>query len=102
MHRYIGRRTDRLAFRYGPTFSHTGGRAIGNNSPFELRDVRISVFCVLKAIDRVRMHAGLEEAMNLKVDQMMIIDLGPDEEVARQAAVLRLSLPQRDKRTVVV
>jgi CRISPR-associated protein Cas2 len=36
-------------------------------------------FCVLKPIDQVRMQTQLEEAMNLKEDQTMIIDLGSDE-----------------------
>jgi len=60
-------------------------------------------FCVLKPIDRVRMQSQLEEAMNLKEDQTMIIDLGSDEDVARQAAtVLGPSLPSRDAGVVVV
>lgn len=60
-------------------------------------------FCVLKSIDRVRMQTELEEAMDLTEDQTMIIDLGADEDRARQAAVvLGPSLPQRDKRIVVV
>ena len=60
-------------------------------------------FCVLKAIDRVRMQGQLEEAMNLDDDQAMIIDLGPDEEVARKAAtVLGQGLPPGDKGMVVV
>ena len=60
-------------------------------------------FCVLKPIDRVRMQTQLEAAMNLKVDQTMIIDLGSDENVARQAAtVLGPSLPQADSGVVVV
>jgi CRISPR-associated protein Cas2 len=60
-------------------------------------------FCVLKSIDRVRMQTDLEEAMNLKEDQTMIIDLGSDEEVARQSAtVLGPSLPRGDTGMVVV
>jgi CRISPR-associated protein Cas2 len=60
-------------------------------------------FCVLKAIDRVRMQTQLEEAMNLKEDQTMIIDLGSDEDLARQAAtVLGPSLPRADRGMVVV
>lgn len=60
-------------------------------------------FCVLKNIDRVRMQTDLEEAMNLKADQLMIIDLGADEELARQAAtVLGPSLPRGDAGIVVV
>ncbi len=60
-------------------------------------------FCVLKPIDRVRMQTQLEEAMNLHEDQTMIIDLGPNEELARQAAtVLGPSLPSGDTGMVVV
>ena len=60
-------------------------------------------FCVLKAIDRVRMQTQLEEAMNLKEDQTMIIDLGSNEDLARQAAVvLGPSLPEGGKGMVVV
>ena len=60
-------------------------------------------FCVLKPIDRVRMQSQLEEAMNLKEDQTMIIDLGPNEAEARQATtVLGPSLPGVDEGMVVV
>jgi CRISPR-associated protein Cas2 len=60
-------------------------------------------FCVLKDIDRVRMQTQLEEVMNLKLDQVMIIDLGADEDVARHAAtVLGPSLPQGESGVVVV
>ncbi len=60
-------------------------------------------FCVLTPIDRVRMQSGLEEAMNLAEDQVMIIDLGCDEEQARRAAtVLGPSLPPGDKGVLVV
>ncbi len=60
-------------------------------------------FCVLKDIDRVRMQTELEEAMNLTVDQTMIIDLGPDEAVARQAAtVLGPNLPPGASGLVVI
>lgn len=52
-------------------------------------------FCVLRDIDRVRMQSDLEAVMNLKEDQTLILDLGADEESARQAAVvLGQSLPQ--------
>ncbi len=40
-------------------------------------------FCVLKPIDRVRLQAELEQQMNLREDQTLIIDLGADEEKAR-------------------
>jgi CRISPR-associated protein Cas2 len=60
-------------------------------------------FCVLKDIDRVRMQTQLEEAMNLKEDQTVIIDLGPDEPAARHSAtVLGPSLPTHDSGIVVV
>lgn len=60
-------------------------------------------FCTLRAIDRVRMQTQLEEAMNLKLDQVMILDLGPDEDVARHAAtMLGPPPPQMMAGTVVV
>lgn len=40
-------------------------------------------FCPLKSIDRVRLQADLEQEMNLKEDQVLIIDLGIDEKQAR-------------------
>jgi len=60
-------------------------------------------FCVLQPIDRVRMQTQVEEVMNLKDDQAMIIDLGPNEDMARKAAtVLGASLPPGDRGMVVV
>ena len=60
-------------------------------------------FCVLKEIDRVRLQSDLEEQMNLKEDQAMILDLGADEKKAREAAtVLGQSLPAADSGVVVV
>jgi CRISPR-associated protein Cas2 len=44
-------------------------------------------FCVLKPIDRVRLQAELEEVLNLKEDQVLLIDLGQNEDTARTAAV---------------
>jgi len=44
-------------------------------------------YCVLKAIDRARLQAALQEVMNLKEDQALIVDLGSDETAAREAAV---------------
>ena len=43
-------------------------------------------FCVLKDIDRVRMQSDLEDEMNLKDDQVMVVDLGSNESEARAAA----------------
>jgi CRISPR-associated protein Cas2 len=60
-------------------------------------------FCVLKDIDRVRLQADLETQMNLKEDQAMIIDMGPNEKEARDAAaVIGQSLPEPDSGVVVV
>jgi len=60
-------------------------------------------FCVLKDIDRVRLQNDLEEQMNQKEDQAMILDLGPNEKVARKAAtVIGKPLPEQDGRIVVI
>ena len=60
-------------------------------------------FCVLKDVDRVRMQRELEEAMNLKEDQALILDLGGDEEKAREAAVtLGEAMPEGDRGMVVI
>lgn len=60
-------------------------------------------FCVLRDIDRVRMQMDLESAMNQKEDQTIIIDLGPDEAIARGAAtVIGPSLPRGEQGVVVV
>jgi len=60
-------------------------------------------FCTLKDIERVRLQTDLEEQMNLKEDQAMILDLGPNEEEARKAAtVVGQPLPDQDSGIVVV
>ena len=60
-------------------------------------------FCVLKDIDRVRLQTDLEEQMNQKEDQAMILDLGPNEKEAREAAtVIGQPLPKQDSGIVVV
>lgn len=60
-------------------------------------------FCVLKDIDRVRMESDLADEMNLNEDQTMILDLGADEDDARDTvSVLGHSLPQHDTGTTVV
>ncbi len=45
-------------------------------------------FCVLKEIDRVRLQSALEGEMNLKEDQVMILDLGADEKQARESTTV--------------
>ena len=60
-------------------------------------------FCVLKDIDRVRLQTDLEEQMNRKEDQAMILDLGSDETRAREVAtVIGRPLPEQDSKIVVV
>ncbi len=60
-------------------------------------------FCILKDIDRVRLQSELEEEMNLKEDQVMIIDMGSNEDEARKAtAVLGQSLEMQDERIIVI
>lgn len=60
-------------------------------------------FAVLKPIDRIRMQTLLEEQMNLKEDQLVIVDLGSDEQAARDAAtVLGPSLPKGETGMVVI
>ncbi|HOS62576.1 MAG TPA: CRISPR-associated endonuclease Cas2 [Myxococcota bacterium] len=60
-------------------------------------------FCVLKDIDRVRLQTDLEEQINQKEDQVMILYLGANEKVARQAAtVIGQPLPEQENSVVVV
>ena len=60
-------------------------------------------YCTLKAIDRVRMEAGLRETMNLKEDQVLIVDLGGNEDAARESAtVLGPSVPEQESGVVVI
>jgi CRISPR-associated protein Cas2 len=60
-------------------------------------------FCVLKEIDRVRLQSDLESNMNLKDDQVMIVDLGSNEGEARKSTeVIGQHLPQAESGTIVV
>jgi CRISPR-associated protein Cas2 len=60
-------------------------------------------FCVLRDIDRVRMQSDLENEMNLKEDQALILELGEDETASRQAATtIGQSLPKQNAGTVVI
>jgi len=63
-----------------------------------------SVFCcTLKAIDRVRLETGLREEMNMKQDQVLIIDLGGNEDAAKSASTfLGVGTPQQESGMVVV
>jgi len=58
---------------------------------------------VLKDIDRVRLQANLEEQMNQREDQVLILDLGANEKEVRQAAtVMGQPLPEQDTGMVIV
>ena len=60
-------------------------------------------FCTLKDIDRVHLQSDLEEEMNLKEDQVMIIDMGSNEDEARKdIVVLGQSLEMQDERIIVL
>lgn len=60
-------------------------------------------YCTLKAIDRVRLENAMRELLNLKEDQLLIVDLGGNEDAARQAAtVVGQSLPEQEGGVVVI
>lgn len=60
-------------------------------------------YCVLKPIDRARLENEAREVLNLKEDQLLIIDLGSNEEAARESAiVLGESLPDQQSGIVVI
>jgi len=60
-------------------------------------------FCILRPIDRVRMQGELEDTMNQKEDQVLIIDLGENQESARAATtVLGQALGDMEMGVVVI
>jgi CRISPR-associated protein Cas2 len=59
-------------------------------------------YCTLKAIDRVRLENALREVLNLKEDQVLIVDLGGNEEAAREAAAILGPPPPEQAGGVVV
>lgn len=60
-------------------------------------------YCTLRAIDRVRLENEARGLMNLKEDQLLIVDLGGNEESARASAtVLGESLPDVESGVVVI
>lgn len=65
---------------------------------------QFSVFwCVLKKIERVRLEEALKAVMNQRDDQVLIVDLGGDEEAARDAVfVLGQGMEEPAGGTVVV
>ena len=59
-------------------------------------------FCKLRGIDRVEMESQLRAEINHSEDQILILDLGPDEEAARKAfTALGRPLPPPTKNIIV-
>ncbi len=76
---------------------HKGMKAFGEGWQYYV------FYCVLRPIDRVRMEVALRKEVNLKDDQVLIVDLGANEDAAREAAtVLGPSLPEPPEGTLVV
>jgi len=54
-------------------------------------------YCALKAIDRVRLENAVREILNLKEDQLLIVDMGGNEEAARESSsFLGVGIPHRE------
>lgn len=65
---------------------------------------QLSVFyCVLKDIDRARLENDLRELIHHRVDQVLILDLGPDDATVRERAkTLGPALPEPESGYVVI
>lgn len=65
---------------------------------------QFSVFyCTLKAIDRVRLENAAREILNLKEDQLLIVDMGGNEESARESSTfLGVGVPEAESGMVVI
>jgi len=60
-------------------------------------------YCTLKAIDRVRLETALRDTMNLKEDQVLIVDLGGNEDAARDSSTfLGVGVPEQESGVVVI
>lgn len=60
-------------------------------------------YCTLKPIDRVRLENAVREIMNQKEDQVLIVDLGANEEAARESsAFLGAGVPEAESGMVVI
>jgi len=60
-------------------------------------------YCTLKSIDRVRLENGLREIVNLKEDQILIVDLGSNEEAARESSTfMGVGIPEQESGTIVI
>lgn len=65
---------------------------------------QLSVFyCVLKSIERARLENELRELIHNRLDQVLILDLGPDDATVRERAkTLGPSLPEAESGYVVI
>jgi CRISPR-associated protein Cas2 len=65
---------------------------------------QFSVFyCRLRDIDRVRLDADLREVADLRVDSILILDLGTKEWDAREAVTtLGAALPEPESHTIII
>lgn len=60
-------------------------------------------YCCLKDIDRVRLEADLRDVADLRVDQILLIDLGQRDDQVREAVTsLGPSLPDAESDMIVV
>ena len=59
-------------------------------------------YCTLKPIDRVRLENALREVVNLKEDQVLIVDLGSNEDGARESATTLGPAPPSQEDGMVV
>jgi CRISPR-associated protein Cas2 len=59
-------------------------------------------YCRLKQVDRVKMQSELEREVNQRDDQVLILDLGPDEEAVRQGICSLGPAPQGTERVTVI
>lgn len=60
-------------------------------------------YCVLRDIDRVRLENDLRGLVNLRIDNVLIIDLGAGEEQVREnVTTLGPALPEPESGIIVV
>lgn len=60
-------------------------------------------FCTLKDMGRLRMENGLRELMSQKEDQILIVDLGANEEAAREVSTfMETGIPEPESGMVVI
>lgn len=65
---------------------------------------QFSVFyCVLKKVERIRLQEMLEKVIHHEEDQVLFVDLGTDDETAREACFsLGKKMPGQEGNVVVV